>query len=189
MFLSSRGSRGMSSILSSSSARLELGREPRHFLAAHLAHAGVAVVLHLARGGELALQRAEGAEFLGHGGEAGIFHRQIAELALSADDGGVRQRSSDFFIAVDHFFEPQANGVFHANHCKGRRSSYSARHATKRIERVIPLAVSLAFGVTRRACCRPARSPCPPPIPTTPSSCSPTWRCRAATAAAAPSVT
>ncbi len=73
----------------------------------------------------------ERAELFRHRREAGIFHRQFAELALSANDGRVCQRAADFFIAVDHFFEPQANGVFHANHCKGRRSSYSALHATK----------------------------------------------------------
>ena len=53
---------------------LDLGREARHFLAAHVAHARIAVVLHFARGGELAFQRLEHAEFFRHGGEAGIFH-------------------------------------------------------------------------------------------------------------------
>ena len=76
----------------------------------------------------------ERAEFFRDRRQAGIFHRQIAELALSADDRRVCQRAADFLIAVDHFFEPQSNGVFHANHCKGRRSSYSALHATKHID-------------------------------------------------------
>ena len=47
--------------------------------------------------------------------------RQLAEFTLSADDNRVCQRAADFLIAVDHFFEPQSNGVFHANHCKGRK--------------------------------------------------------------------
>ena len=95
--------------------------------------------------GELAFQGAEGAEFFRHRRQPGIFHRQIAELALSADDGRVGQRAADFLVAVDHFFEPQSNRVFHANHCKGRRSSYSARHATKHLAWAISLAISLAL--------------------------------------------
>jgi hypothetical protein len=84
---------------------LDPGSEPRHLLGTHLAHAGVAVGLHLARGRELAFERPEGFEFLGHGIEAGVLHRQIAELALPADDGGIRQGAADFLEAIDHFFE------------------------------------------------------------------------------------
>ena len=84
---------------------LDLGSEPNDFLGAHLSHAGVAVVLHLARGCEFAFERAEGAEFLGDRVEAGVLHRQIAELALPAYDGGIRQGAADFLEAIDHFFE------------------------------------------------------------------------------------
>ncbi len=58
---------------------------------------------HFARRFQLALELAERAELLGDGRQAGIFHRQVTELALSANDRGVCQRSPDFLIAVDHF--------------------------------------------------------------------------------------
>ena len=131
MFLSSRGSRGISSIFSDVFRLLDRGAEPRCFFATHVAHGRVGVVLHFARRGQLAFERQEGAEFFGDRRQPGIFHRQIAELALSADDGRIGQRAADFLVAVDHFFETQSNRVFHANHCKGLGSSYSALHATK----------------------------------------------------------
>ena len=46
---------------------LDLGREAHHFLAAHVTHCGIAVVLHFPRGGELAFERLECAEFFRHG--------------------------------------------------------------------------------------------------------------------------
>jgi hypothetical protein len=90
-----------------------------HLFLTQEAHAGVRIGHELACGGEVALERAKGAEALGQRLQPGILHRQVPKLLRTSRQLGCGEHAPDFFESFGHLLEALADGIFHQSDISG----------------------------------------------------------------------
>src|SRR6516164_1627331 len=114
--------------------RLELAREPRDLLAPERAHAGIAIVLQIARGQQIPLEVVVALQAFGERLQPGIFHRQIAKLPGAAGELIAREQPADLLEAIGQFLQALVDGVLHASAAAGpaSRPAYAIPRRPKR---------------------------------------------------------